>query len=88
MGRIDHDADRGEGELMLGRDPGHEVRFHVDRGGARRPVQLALLGRFSDRRVDADNRRVDRAPDQAQEPARPHRVRRAVAVRTVGIVEP
>ena len=83
VGRIDHDAHRGKGELMLGGDPGHEMRFHIDRGGAGGLVQLALLGRFGDRLIDADEsaRGWRRRSDQGACATTRHRWRGRSAIR-------
>ena len=71
MGRIDNDPHRRKRQPVCGGDPRHDVRFHVDRSGPGRPVQLPLLRRLSDRRVDADDRGVDRIVDHVEKPARP-----------------
>ena len=81
VGRIDDDAHRGDGELVLGGHARHHVRFHIDRGGAGQFIKLALFCRLGDRLVDAEDRRMDGARDQAEELARPHRIRGADRLR-------
>jgi len=61
VSRIDDDTYRGKGKLMLGRNPGHHVRLHIDRSRARRCMQFPFLSRLGDRFIDADNRRMDSA---------------------------
>ena len=69
MGRIDDHPHRGKRQPVCGGDPRHDVRFHVDRSGPGRSVQLPLLRRLSDRRVDADDRSVDRIVDHVEKAA-------------------
>jgi hypothetical protein len=76
VGRIDDDAHRRKGKAMRGREPRHHVGFHIDRGRAGLPVQLALLRRLGDRSIDAHDRSVHGSRDHAQELARPGRIRR------------
>ncbi len=42
VGRIGHDPQRRERDAVLGREPGRDVRLHVDRRGARIAVQGPL----------------------------------------------
>ena len=81
MCRIDDDAHGGNGKVMFGGDASHDVRFHVDHCGAGCLVKLSLLRRLSDRMVDAEDRCMDGAVDQAEQLSRPHCIRRPHGMR-------
>ena len=66
MRRIDNDAQRGECESMSCRNPGDNVRFHIDGSGAGEPAQFAFFSRIGDRRVHADHRSMMSARDGVQ----------------------
>jgi len=74
MSRIDDDAQRRKRQLVLGGDPRHDVRLHVDCHRAGSFVQLALFYRIRNRLIDAENGGMNGAADHAKEFARPRRI--------------